>query len=141
MNFADRREAVRRSVYLLHTWPRRYGFALIAVAVATLLRYALHNLLGANLPFLLFYPIIWLVAWMAGLGPGVCAVLLSEVSAVYLLFGPGNPSVFGLPLDANGLLLFSIAGVALSGLTDLYRRRAQRLQDFEKAVEGAEEGI
>jgi len=141
MSFADRREAVRRSVYLLHTWPRRYAFALIAVAVATLLRYALTKLLGANVPFLLFYPAIWLVAWMAGLGPGVFAVLLSEVSAVYLLFGPANPLAFGLPLDANGLLLFSIAGVALSGLTDMYRRRAQRLQDFEKAVEGAEEGI
>jgi len=141
MNSADRREAIRRSVHLLQTWPRRYGFALIAVAVATLLRYAFSKLLGANLPFLLFYPVIWLVAWMAGLGPGVLAVLLSAVSAVYLLFGAVNPSGFGLPLNANGLLLFSIAGVALSGLTDMYRSRAKKLQGFEKAVEGLEEMI
>lgn len=141
MSFADRREAVRRSVYLLHTWPRRYGFALIAVAAATLLRYASSKLLGANVPFLLFYPAIWLVAWMAGLGPGVFAVVLSEVSAVYLLFGPANPLALGLPLNANGLLLFLIAGVALSAVTDMYRRRVQRLQGFEKAVEGLEEMI
>src|SRR5579872_5622553 len=110
MSVADRREAIRRSVYFLHSWPRRYGFALIAVAVASLLRYALSKLLGANLPFLLFYPAIWLVAWMAGLGPGVFAVALSEVSAVYLLFGPANTSALGLPLNPNGLILFSIAG-------------------------------
>ncbi len=141
MSFADRREAIRRSVHFLHTWPRRYGFALIAVAAASLLRYALSKLLGADLPFLLFYPAIWLVAWMAGLGPGVFAVALSEALAVYLLFGPANASALGLPLNANGLVLFSIAGVALSALTDMYRKRAKRLQDFEKAVEGAEEGI
>ena len=141
MSFADRREAIRRSLYFLHTWPRRYGLALIAVAGASLLRYALSKLLGANLPFLLFYPAIWLVAWMAGLGPGVFAVALSEVSAVYLLFGPANTSALGLPLNPNGLILFSIAGVALSALTDTYRKRAQRLQGFERAVEGLEEMI
>jgi len=39
------------------------------------------------------------------------------------------------------LILFSIAGAALSGLADMYRRRAKRLQEFEKAVAGVEEMI
>ena len=125
----------------LHTWPRRYGFAVIAVAVATLLRYPLSKLLGDNLPFLLFFPAIWLVAWMAGLGPGVVSVILSGAAASYLFSSPVNRSALGLPINANGLLLFSIVGVALSGVVDVYRRRAERLREFERAAGGVEEGI
>lgn len=38
MSFADRREAIGALTYWLHTGPRRYGFALIAVIAATVLR-------------------------------------------------------------------------------------------------------
>ncbi len=141
MSFADRKGTIGASAYWLHTWPQRYGFALAAVAAATLLRYPLGKLLGANLPFLLFFPVIWLVAWMAGRGPGVFAVFLSGAAASYLFSGPASRSALGLPMNANGLLLFSIAGVALTWVIDVYRRRAQRLREFESAAAGVEEGI
>ncbi len=141
MSSADRREAIGTAAFSLNTWQRQYGFALIAVVVATALRYPLSHVLGGSLPFLLFYPAIWLVAWMAGLGPGVVVVFLSAAAAKYLLFGSANASALGLPLNANGLLLFCIAGVAISALTDMYRRRAMRLQEFERAIEGLEEMI
>ncbi len=141
MSFADRKGTIGTSAYWLSSWPRRYGFALIAVAAAVLVRYALSRLLGANLPYLFFYPIIWLVAWTAGLWPGVFCVVLSAVSAEFLLFGPALGAAWGLPLDANGLVMFSIAGFGLSALADMYRRRAERLREFERAVEGVEEMI
>jgi PAS domain S-box-containing protein len=146
MSTADRKGAIGASAYWLHTWPQRYGFALIAVAAATLLRYPLGKLLGANLPFLLFFPVIWLVAWMAGLGPGVFAVFLSGVAASYLFSGPvfSGPvsrSALGLPINANGLLLFSLVGVTLSVVVDVYRRRAERLREFERAAASVKEGI
>ncbi len=141
MSFADRKGTIGTSAYWLHTWPRRYWFAVIAVVAATLLRYSLGKLLGANLPFLLFFPAIWLVAWVAGLGPGVFAVFLSEAAASYLFSGPVSRSALGLPMNSNGLALFSIAGVALAGLVEVYRRRAERLREFERAAAGVGEGI
>src|SRR4029077_12260772 len=99
MSSADRTEGVAAPTYWLHTWPRRYGFALIAVVAATVLRYAMSDVLGRSLPFLLFYPTIWWVAWMAGLWPGVIAVAASAVSARYLLFGPVNSPPLGLPIN------------------------------------------
>jgi hypothetical protein len=66
MSFTERREAIGTSVSRLHTWPRQYGVALLTVAVATLLRYPVGGLIGQNLPFVLFYPAILVVAWMAG---------------------------------------------------------------------------
>jgi PAS domain S-box-containing protein len=130
MNFANRREVIGTSAHWLQTGPRRYGFALITVAVATLLRYPVSKLLGPSLPFLLFYPAIWLVAWMAGLGPGVFAVFLCAASASYVFFGPVNLAALGLPRNANGLMLFSVVGVAISVLADVCRRRSERLRDF-----------
>jgi PAS domain S-box-containing protein len=141
MSAADRKGAVRTFLSSLHTWPRRYGFAFITVAVATLLRYALSSLLGSNLTFVVFYPAILLVAWTAGLGPGVFAVFLSVASAGFLLsaFATFGPSAVGLPLNANGVLLFSMAGLIICALADLYRKRDIRLKEFERAVEGLEE--
>ena len=141
MSFADRREAIGTSVYWSNSRARRYGFALITVALATALRYLLGRFLGPNGPFLLFYPALVLVAWLAGLGPSVFAVIVSALSASYLFFGETGPVSFGLPHNANGLMLFVAAGVAISGLTHVYRLRAQRLREFERAAAGVEEGI
>src|SRR5438105_1505312 len=129
MSSADRKGSVGTSGYWLHTWVRRYGLALVLVVVAALLRDGLSKLLGPNLPFLLFYPVIWLVAWMAGLGPGIFAVCLSAASGIYLV-GPGKSPALALPLNANGLMLFIALGVAMSGMADLYRRHGERLREF-----------
>ena len=140
MSSADRMGTVGTSTHWLQTWPQRYGFALIAVALATVLRYPLGRLIGSNAPFVLFYPAILLVAWMAGVWPGALTVFLSALASS-LFLGPRNPSGFGLGRDANGLLMFSIAGIAISALADMYRRRAERLREFERAAAGVEEGI
>ena len=141
MSVADRKGTVGASAYWLSSWPRRYGFALITVMVVTLLRYALSRWLGHNLPFLLFYPAIWIVAWFAGLAAGALAVVCFTISATYLLVEPANAPAYGLPLNENGLILFMIAGLGLCVLADMYRRRMRQLQEFEEAVEGLEEMI
>src|SRR5579864_4642504 len=141
MSSADRRGTSAASAYWLQGWLRQYGFAILTVAAATMLRFALTQFIGANLPFILFYPAILLVAWMAGLLPGLFAVFLSGLSSTYIFFGPVNPAALGLPHNANGLMLFTIAGIGITGVANAYRRRARRTQAFEKAVEGLEEMI
>jgi formate hydrogenlyase transcriptional activator len=141
MSSADRRETIVTSAYWLHTWPRQYGFALVAVTAAALVRYGLDVALGFTHPFLLFYPTIMLIALLGGFGPGVFATLLSAVIATYLFMEPLNSFVVRHPRDIVGLVLFGVIGVAISGMGDLFRRRAKRLQEFEKAVEGLEEMI
>jgi formate hydrogenlyase transcriptional activator len=125
----------------LRTRPLRYGFALLAVAAATLLRYALTGWLGPNLPFVFFYPAILCVSWMAGLGPGIFAVLFSTAAGRYFFFGSSGSPAWGLPHNINGELLFLIAGLIISGLADLHRRRDTRLREFARAVEGLDEMI
>lgn len=83
MSVADRRGTVGASAFWLQTWPRRYGFALIAVIVASLLRYVLGVTFGFSQHFILFYPTLMLVALLGGFGPGLFATLLSAAITAY----------------------------------------------------------
>jgi len=125
----------------LQTWPRKFSFALVAVAAAGLLRYGLDIALGFTQPFILFYPTITLIALLGGLGPGVFATLLSAGIAEYFFMEPLNSLVLKNPRDIVGLVLFGVMGLAISGVGELFRRRTYRLQEFETAVEGLEEMI
>jgi len=141
MSSADRRETIGAFPYWLHTWPRRYGFALVAVAAATLLRYAVGVALGLFPPFILYVPAILLVALLAGFGPGTFATLLSAASVAYFFWSALNFFGTNRVGDIVGLGVFTGLGVAVSGLADMYRRREARLREFEKAMEGLEEMI
>jgi len=141
MSSADRREAIGTLVYWLHTWPRQYAVALVGVTVAALLRYGLDVSFDFNHPFILFHPIIILIALLCGFGPALLATLLSGAITAYFLMEPLNSFVVRSPNDIVGLVLFGAMGVTISWLGDLFRRRAKRLQEFEKAVEGLEEMI
>ena len=109
------------------------------VAVATLLRYPLEMLIGGNLPFVLFYPAILLVARMAGLRPSLFSALLSGLSCIYLF--PGTAIVLGLQRNVNGVLLFAAVAAVISIVGDRYRQREMRLLEFEKAMDGMDEGV
>jgi len=144
MSFADLWERLGSSYYSahwLHTWPRRYGFALLIVAAATLVRFGIGAVLGVFPPFVLFLSAIILVALMAGFGPGVFATFLSAASVACFFWAALN--VFGTNRisDIIALVLFSCIGTGFSRLADLYHRRETRLAEFERVVQGLEEMI
>ena len=93
MSSADLPGAIVACATWLRTRPRRYGFAVVLVAVATLARYALGLMFGPLPPFVVFLSAIILVALLAGFGPGTLATLLSAAS-VASFFWP-SLGVFG----------------------------------------------
>ena len=105
-------------VHWLHTWPRRYGFAVLAVAAATLVRFGIGVVLRVFPPFILFFPAIILVALWAGFGPGVFATLLSAASGA-CFFGATLRAFESSPLrDIVGCAAFPGGWIG-----DLYPRR------------------
>jgi len=103
----------------------RYGFALLAVAVAAALRYWLGTF-GLTAPYITFYPIVMLVAIIAGLGPGLLATLLSLIAAAHLFLEPAGFAVESLG-DRIGMALFLVMGIALNALAETMRRRNRDL--------------
>src|SRR5215467_9067434 len=142
MRYADPRDPIGISVYWLRTWPRRYGFALLVVTAATLVRYGLGVMLGLLPPFVLLFPAaIIMVALLAGFWPAIFATLASTASIAFIFAGPLNLFGESRPRYIFGLIFFAGIGGTISYLAERYRRHEGRLREFESAVEGLEEMI
>lgn len=85
MSSADRWAPFDRFASRPRTWLLPYGWALLAVVAAALLRYSLNVALGFTLPFLFFYPAIMLISLLGGLGPSLLATAASAALAWYYL--------------------------------------------------------
>ena len=141
MSFADRRGPIGTTPNWLCTPARRYGFAIAAVAVATLVRFGLVLALGFLPPFALFFLAIIAVSLLAGFGPGLAATLFSVASISYFFWGSLRVFGTGRVREAVGLAVFAGIGACICGLSNLCRQRGGRLREFERAVEGLDEMI
>jgi PAS domain S-box-containing protein len=128
-NISERpvKEAVKGAMQrmrLLPEWSRRsghYGLALLFVAMAAMLRWALPDVLGPT-PFLAFY-LAWVgAAAFGGLGPGLLAVAASWL-CIDLLFDPANSLIdFSEPTTIGRLVVLLAGGLAVSLVAERMRR-------------------
>jgi PAS domain S-box-containing protein len=126
----------------------RYGFALVAVALATALRLLLDPLIREQAPYTIYFLAIVLTAWYGGPGPSLAAVVASAALARYLFVLPrGSLLVHGAPGQAALALFVFTGGVValLSNLQGAGRRRAERaiasLRDSESKLRAWTEEI
>ncbi|HEY0378085.1 MAG TPA: PAS domain S-box protein [Pyrinomonadaceae bacterium] len=80
-----------------------YGFAVLAVALATACTWSL-PLLGERIPFALFYAAIMLSAWYGGRRPGLFATALSALLSAYLFL----PPAYSFNVGFEGVLLLLV---------------------------------
>jgi len=113
MSSADRPGSIFAFASWMRTWPRRYGFALIAVCTAIAAQRGLEVGIGFAHSFLLFYPTILLVSLLAGFVPGVMATLLSACTAAYFYSLPSHLFVVSDEIEIVGLALFVIVGISV----------------------------
>jgi PAS domain S-box-containing protein len=111
----------------------RYFIALVAVAVALLLRMALAPLLGAHSPFLTVFAAIIFAVWACGTGPAVVTALIGFLGVWYWFLPPGN--TFALE-DPKGQISTMVGFLFLSGaviaLGEIERRTQTRLREMEE---------
>jgi PAS domain S-box-containing protein len=139
MSFADRGTPVWSSrARWMRAWPARYGFALLAVGVAAILQFGIRQLGVSHLPYLLFFPAVFLVAMLAGFWPGVVATLLATVAGGYFIFSAANPSHVRTPEDLAKPVLFVILGLFLATLARSRWRADQALEESEADLKRAQ---
>jgi PAS domain S-box-containing protein len=141
MSSADRTGPIAVSAKWLQTQSSRYGFALVAVCAAVAAQRGLEVEIGFAHSFLLFYPTVLIVSLLAGFWPGVTATLLSALASLYFYRVALNSQIVSDETERVGLTLFVLVGIAISWLANSVRERTNRLQEFEKVVEGLEETI
>lgn len=95
----------------------RFFFAAALVLFAAWARYVLGGLTGLNLPYVTFYPVVIVVALLAGWRAGIFATVLSALIGNFYFVGPvtfDSPSLG----QFTGLVLFALTGFAVSYLAD-----------------------
>src|SRR5678815_425393 len=103
---------------LFHNTIVRYLFALATVASIFVLRIWLIPFTGTGAPFVLFFAAVMVTSLCAGVGPGICAALLSVPLGAYIFMGAGYP-LFQAVFQS---LLFSVDGIVVVYLTFLMRQ-------------------
>jgi len=119
--------------------PWRYGFALLLVTLATVIRVAFDPLLGDRFPLLAFFAAITLTAWFAGFGPTLLALVLSWFSADYFLLRHRDP----LPIFEHKYQVgfaFFVVGLTIALLAELIRAAQRRAIKSEVEARRALEG-
>ena len=114
----------------------RYLFAIAMVGSMFALRIWLIPFTGTGAPFVLLFAAVLVTSLFAGVGPAICALLLSMPLGAYP-FGVGaGYSVVQASFQA---LLFGVDGMIVIYLTFLTRKRARSLQNANRQVRESEE--
>jgi PAS domain S-box-containing protein len=105
----------------------RYGLAVLAVAVATIITWAF-PLLSTRVPFALLYAAVIISTWYGGKRSGLLAIALSALLSAYLFLG--IPDSLNRSLEEVLLLgVFLFVSLVITYLTE----RAQRAESKERA--------
>ncbi len=114
----------------IHRW-KDYGLALLLVAAAVTVCWALPNVLGPTL-YLAFY-LAWVgAAAFGGLGPGLLATVVSWLCVDLLFDTTPWQTTFGDPVTLGRLVFFLAGGTAVS----LVAERMRRGRIFERGQAG-----
>jgi len=106
----------------------RYLAALLAVALASAIRFALNPLLENRGPFVLMFLAVAISGWYGGFGPGILATILSAALALYLFLDPAY-TLQTLPLSYVVFTgLFVIGGALISVLSESMHRARERAE-------------
>ncbi|HEX7793617.1 MAG TPA: PAS domain S-box protein [Vicinamibacterales bacterium] len=133
------RPGIRAHIDRLCTHPiGRYVFAVGIVAVTFALRSWLIPFTGNGAPFVLFFAAVLTASLFAGVGPGICALLLSLPLAGYEFATRGGYPLFQV---ASQTLLFAAEGTLIVYLTHLMRRGRQAAQEASRQLREANERI
>jgi PAS domain S-box-containing protein len=107
---------------------RRWALAGACFAAALALRLALAPWLGPRAPFLSFAPAVIVVAWLAGMWPGVAVALAGAVAGMWFLTAPGlEQSHSGDRTLLLSYLSTSFIGIWICELLHRSRRRTDQL--------------
>jgi PAS domain S-box-containing protein len=116
---------------LFHNTIVRYLFAIAVAAGTFALRIWLIPFTGTGAPFVLFFAAVLVTSLMAGVGPGICALLISLPLAAYTFVTLAGYPHFQAAFQA---LLFVIDGIVVIYLTYLMKKGRQAAQDANRQL-------
>ena len=108
-----------------------YFSAIVLASVALYIYLALVRAYGELPHYVLFYPVVLLVAMLGDAWAGLLATTTSALLAVYWVLPPKGFKIERTN-DAIGLAIFCSTGVCISVVAELYHRNRRALATHEK---------
>ncbi|HEY9298944.1 MAG TPA: PAS domain S-box protein, partial [Phormidium sp.] len=120
-----------------HGW--RYGIAVLAVALATAIKFLLLHLFAIESPFLVMLVAVMVSALYGGMRAGVLATVLSALISYYLFISPTYMFI-GKPTGQNlRLIIFITEGLLISRIISALKYTQRRLKLEEVSLRQSEE--
>jgi PAS domain S-box-containing protein len=116
----------------------RYFFGVAAVASAFALRLWLLPLTGTGAPFVLFFAAAVVTSLFAGVGPGICVVLLSMPLAASTFVTRAGYSALQAAFQS---LLFGVDGTVIIYLTHVMKKANLQLRESQEKYRGLFDSI
>jgi PAS domain S-box-containing protein len=112
----------------------RYGVAVLAVAMASVVRALVDPVLGDYQPFAFFFVAIAIAASVGGIGPALLAIVLGYLVGDWLFTSPRHElSLLTFePRVVVGCLAFVIVGLMIAGITTGMRTAESRARERER---------
>jgi signal transduction histidine kinase len=115
-----------------------YGIALVATALAVLVRDLLTPLWGFLFPFITFHPAVMIASWYGGLGPGLFATSLATFLSLHLYMSPAHPGRLPFP-DALALFIFTLINMLIAGLCEKLHQAVRSAETDAALLKQSEE--
>ena len=114
----------------------RWLSAIGGVACATLVNFWIQRVTGTSIPFLPFFPAVMAVGFLAGVGPGVLALITSALTVGTLWLSPVG-AIWRIedPRHLYALLFYLAAGSAALGIALFARRQLTEARDIRRRLE------
>jgi PAS domain S-box-containing protein len=123
----------------------RYSFAILAVPLAILLRFALVPLIGYGIPYIMLFPVTVGVALLAGLGPAVLTGLMGSIVTDYLFIPPLHTITIDIPHITRAAAMVSTSvivgyvGDSLRAARAKAEQQALTLRESEERLKRSQE--
>jgi PAS domain S-box-containing protein len=114
---------------------RRYGIAVVALAVAALARHLMDPFIGNLLPYVFFFPAVAFSAYLGGRGPALFGITAGLAIANYFFVPPRYEIWVFSSTSWVGSLAFIAANLTVVFVTDRMRSERKRAEQFLKQAE------
>jgi len=105
----------------------RYSVALIATALALLLRWGSSLVIGENLPYVGLFLAVAFLSWFCGVGPSILAIVLGLVGTRYWFIPPTHSLSVPDPQRLIDMVEFACAALIIVAIAELVRRNHSAL--------------
>jgi signal transduction histidine kinase len=113
----------------------RYAVAVLAIAVALLIRWAVNPVLGSQLPYVTLFPAIAFSAWYCGILPSVVTLVPGVLAAQYKFVLPEHSYRNLTSAQLMGTFAFLAASAVIIAIAEANRHREEQLRRQQGELE------